>query len=99
MCSIVLDMSISALSKVTNTDASKRRIAFLLDETMFHSVFQHVVKGAHHIDQSTVALATLMYHLAKTYLRLGQIAGNASVKVGLSFSFLFTSLFLLIGSY
>eukprot|EP00026_Physarum_polycephalum_P002876 Phypoly_transcript_02885.p1 GENE.Phypoly_transcript_02885~~Phypoly_transcript_02885.p1 ORF type:complete len:652 (+),score=124.85 Phypoly_transcript_02885:125-2080(+) len=80
LCSIVLEMSISALRNVTNADASKKRIAFLLDEVLFHSVFQHVVKNAHQIDHSTVALATLLYHLAKTYLRLGQITGTQSVK-------------------
>lgn len=52
---------------------------------MFHSVFQHITKSAHHVDQSTVALATLLSHLAKTYLRLNQIAGTASVKVVTSF--------------
>jgi hypothetical protein len=81
LCSIVLEMSISALSNVTNADASKKRIAFLLDEVLFHSVFAHIVKNAHHVDHSTVALANLLYHLAKTYLRLGQITGTQSVKV------------------
>lgn len=85
LCSIVLDLCVNALDGVAKTEpakmeAAKKKISFLLDEVLFHTVFQHVAKNAHAIDLSTVALSKLLYHLAKTYLKLNSIIGNQSMK-------------------
>ncbi len=78
-------MCIEALRKIraNSNDSAKKKIGFLLDEVLFHNVFQHIVKttSAHQIDQTTVALSSLLLNLAKTYIKLGQITGTQSVKV------------------